>query len=113
VMSAGGVLLLLLCVWGLLAAVYCFPVWLMGLFANRALTWRRCWRLAGAALMPGAVFFTGAIALYGLGALDLVKLAAAAVVHLVFTWVYLPLGVWRSPRLEPEVPAGNPFTPLS
>jgi len=33
------------------------------------------WRLAGAALMPGALFLCAAILLYGLGALDLVRLA--------------------------------------
>ena len=39
--------------------------------------------------MPGALLMCAAIFLYGWGALDLVRLAVAAAVHLVVGWVYL------------------------
>src|SRR5258706_9186796 len=60
-LAAGAVIAGLMFAWALLATVYWAPVWLAGFFANRDLTWRGSWRLAGAALMPGALFLMGAI----------------------------------------------------
>jgi hypothetical protein len=99
--------------WAALATVYCWIAWLIGFLANRDSSFSGSWRLAGAALMPGALFLTGAMVLYGLGALDLVRLAFAGAVHLVMGWVYLLI----SPLCLPPHPAaiaaekGNPFTP--
>ena len=45
--------------WWLLATLYFLPVWLLGFFANRDLNFRQSWRLAGAALMPGALLMVG------------------------------------------------------
>src|SRR5207248_2397374 len=56
---AGGVVLGLLSSWVALATLYFLPAWLLGFFANRFVTLQRSWRLAGAALMPGALFLTG------------------------------------------------------
>lgn len=100
----------LMLVWIVLATVYCVPVWLVGLYANRDVSLCGSWRLAGAALMPGALVLIAAILAYGLGAWDLVRLAAAGGAHLVIGWVYLvasPLGLARHP--EARTPAGNPF----
>ena len=44
--------------WACLATVYFLPAWLVGFFANRDLSLRGSWRLAGAALMPGALLMT-------------------------------------------------------
>jgi len=41
--------------WSFLATIYVGPVWLISFFANRDLKLAECWRLAGAALMPGAL----------------------------------------------------------
>jgi hypothetical protein len=103
----------LLLIWTALAWIYFLPVWLVGFFANRELSLRESRRLAGAALMPGALFMTGAILLYGLGALDLVHVLAAAAAHLVIGWIYLVAGPLAAP-LHPAV-AGikpNPFKPV-
>jgi hypothetical protein len=105
-----GMLLWCLASWTMLATIYVLPVWFGGFFANRDLTLRQSWKLAGAALMPGALLMIAAILFYGLGVLDLVQLAAAAGVHFIMGWVYSIWGVWVSPRLlrgtaSPE----NPF----
>ncbi|HWI56658.1 MAG TPA: hypothetical protein VNZ22_05495 [Bacillota bacterium] len=97
--------------WTLLATLYSGPVWLVAFFADRDLTLNQSRRLAGAALMPGALFFTGAIVLYGLAVLDLVQLTAAAVVHLVITWGYLFASPLLLPRRPDVAPANaNPFS---
>jgi len=95
--------------WGL-ATIYCGPVWLVGLFANRELTLRASWKLAGAALLPGALVMFGAIVGYGWGQLNLVRLGFAFALHLLVGWVYLGASVFYVPRLDATKPPANPFT---
>jgi hypothetical protein len=98
----------LLLSWTLLATLYFLPVWLIAFFANRDLNFRKSWRLAGAALMPGALLMTLSIWLYGIGAFDLIKLCFAFGMHFLIGWIYLfvsPLFVRRT--LPPE--KKNPF----
>ncbi len=94
--------------WAGLATTYCLPAWLVGFFANRDLSLCGSWRLAGAALMPGALLLSAAIVLYGWGVLDLVRLAAAVVVHLLMGWIYLIVSPLRLPR-RPAAAKENPF----
>jgi hypothetical protein len=96
-------------IWACLATVYALPAWLVGFFADRDLTLRGSWRLAGAALMPGALFLSAAIGLYGWGALDLVRLAVAAAVHLVMGWIYLFVSPLCLPRHPAVTAVANPF----
>jgi hypothetical protein len=94
--------------WTLLATLYFLPVWLIAFFANRDLNFRQSWRLAGAALMPGALLMTLSIWLYGIGAFDLIKLCFAFGMHFLIGWIYLfvsPLFIRRA--LPPE--KKNPF----
>jgi hypothetical protein len=95
--------------WACLATVHFLPVWLVGFFANRDLSLRGSWCLAGAALMPGALLLCAAIFLYGWGALDLVRLAVAAAVHVVMGWVYLFASPFWLPRHPAAVMKANPF----
>ncbi len=95
--------------WACLATVYFLPAWLVGFFANRDLSLRGSWCLAGAALMPGALFLCAAIFLYGWGALDLVRLAVAAAMHVVVGWVYLFASPFCMPRHPVAVMKANPF----
>jgi hypothetical protein len=74
--------------WNALAVVYCLPVWLVAFFANRDLDFLQSWRLAGAALMPGALLMGVSLWLYGIGAFDLVKLCFAFGMHLVVGFIY-------------------------
>jgi len=95
--------------WAVLATAYCLPAWLVGFFANRAVNLGGSWRLAGAALMPGALVLCVAIFLYGWGTLDLVGLAVASAVHLVVGWVYLGVSPLCLPRLAATTLKENPF----
>ena len=109
-LAFAGTLLWCLVSWAVLAIIYCLPVWLGGFFANRDLNLVRSWKLAGAAQMPGTIVLIAGIVLYGFGVLDLVGLAAAAAVHLLVSWIYLPLSVRAAPKLLSRAPDNkNPF----
>lgn len=75
-LAFAGMLFWCLLSWWMLATIYFLPVWLGGFFGNRHLSFRGSWKLAGAALMPGALLMILAIVLYGFGALDLVQFTA-------------------------------------
>lgn len=91
--------------WALLATLYCVPVKLITLFENRDLRWGQSWRLAGAALMPGALFLTAGIIAYSLNFVDLIQLGVLAILHMVIGWIYL----FISPLFLPR-PSGNPVS---
>ncbi len=95
--------------WAALATIYSLPAWLLALFANRDLSLSRSWRLAGAALMPGALLLIITIYVYGLGILDLVQFSLGAALHLVLGWIYLVAGTLAGPRVSQTSPRQNPF----
>jgi hypothetical protein len=99
----------LLTSWACLATLYCLPAWLIGFFANRDCRLSGCWRMAGAALMPGALLLSAIILLYGWGVLDLVRLAVGGAAHLVLGWAYLLLGIRSLPRHPAAAALANPF----
>jgi len=108
--AAGLVVAGLMLAWAVLATVYALPVWLLGFFANRELSLRGSWHLAGAALMPGALLLSAAIWLYGSGAFGLVELAIAGAAHLVIGWVYLIASPLKLPlHAAFAVARENPF----
>lgn len=110
VATIAGAVVYLLASWWVLATIYCGPVWLIGFFANRELGWRASWRLAGAALLPGAFVMIIGLSFYDLGALDLVRLAFVFVAHLVVGWIYIGVGLFFVPRLANLTqPTANPF----
>jgi hypothetical protein len=100
----------LLLSWALLATVYFLPVWLIAFFANRDLNMLQSWRLAGAALMPGALLMSLSIWLYGMGVFDLVKLCFAFGMHFLIGWIYLFVSPLFLHRALPA-PRKNPFIP--
>lgn len=105
-----GVIAWLLVTWTLLAALYALPLWLLALFVNRDLSWSACWRLAGAALMPGALLMAAGILMYDFSFVDLVGLGFIAAGHLVLGWIYLFIGLLFLPRMPSASGAGkNPF----
>ncbi len=99
----------LLVSWACLATVYTLPAWLVGFFANREVSLDGSWRLAGAALMPGALIMCAGTFLYGWGALDPVQLAVVATLHLVIGWVYVALSPLYLPRPAEATTKANPF----
>jgi hypothetical protein len=106
---AGLVVAGLMTSWVCLATVYYLPVWLIGFFANRDCSLGGSWRLAGAALMPGALLMCAAIFLYGWGALDLVRLGVMGALHLVVGWIYLVVSPLCLPQQEAATTNLNPF----
>jgi len=108
-MVAGLVVAGLVVSWACLATVYCLPAWLIGFFANRDCSLGGSWRLAGAALMPGALLMCAAIVMYGWSALDLVRLAVAGAMHLVVGWIYLVVSPLCLPRHQATTAQANPF----
>jgi hypothetical protein len=100
----------LMLLWYALATIYTVPVWLAAFFANRDLRLQEACRLAGAALMPGALLMAVGILFYDFGVLDLVGLAFVTGGHLVLGWIYL----FASPLFLPINPVAastrkNPF----
>ena len=111
-LAALGVVVGLLVIWFLLAAVYALPVWGVVFFANRDLKLVACWRLAGAALMPGALLMAAGILGYDFGMVDLVGLACITAGHLVLGWIYLFIGPLFLPHETSAArTSANPFTP--
>ncbi|HTY86371.1 MAG TPA: hypothetical protein VMB80_02815 [Candidatus Acidoferrum sp.] len=100
----------LLLTWALLATLYFLPAWLVGHLANRDLRRRDSWKLAGAALLPGALLFTVAIVLFNWGVLDLIQLCFLFAAHLALGWVYLFLSPLFLPRRNAAPPRDNPFS---
>jgi hypothetical protein len=100
----------LMATWTVLAFVYAPVAWLVGFFYDRHLNLAGSWCLAGAALVPGALFMSTGLCLYSLGVLDLIQLLAVGVLHIVFGWVYVVYGSLSAP-LHPSVEGlqPNPF----
>ena len=97
--------------WTLLATVYYLPAWLVGFLMNRRLNFRGSWKLAGAALLPGAMLFTAAIALYGFGAFGLIQFCFLFGAHVALSWIYLLLSQLFLPRVDSQLSKANPFSP--
>jgi len=88
-LAALGTFFGLLLTWAFLATLYFLPVWLVAFYTDRDLNFRASWKLAGAALMPGALLLSLGIALYGFGVFDLVQLSFAFTMHFIISWIYL------------------------
>jgi hypothetical protein len=99
----------LLLSWWLLATVYFLPVWLLSFYGNRDLNLRACWKLSGAALLPGTLLMTAGIVCYGEGLLDLVSFGFLFAAHLALGWIYLLLSQFFLPRISGTPRKGNPF----
>ena len=98
----------LLLSWSLLATIYFLPLWLLGFYANRDLNFRQSWRLAGAAMIPGALLMVAAVLLYNFGFLNLVSFSFVFIAHFVMGWIYQFVSLLFLPRLPAQ--KRNPFT---
>ena len=112
-----GAFLGLLLSWTVLACLYAAPAKMIACFNDRSLTWSGSWRLAGAALMPGAMMLSIGILLFGAGTIDLVRFGLLFAAHFVVGWIYLVAAPFRLP-LVPDQPLvkknpfdGEPVTP--
>jgi hypothetical protein len=107
---AGVVAVGLLATWACVAAMYALLVRLIAFFADRDCGLGASWRLAGAALMPGALLMCSALLLYGWGALDLVRLIVVGALHLAVAWLYLVASPLCLPGRSQALAKRNPFT---
>lgn len=109
-MLALGVALGLLLSWLVLATLY-FPVaWLIAFFADRRLSLAGSWRLASAALMPGALLLSLCIPAYGLHALDVIRFLILVCLHFATAWIFIVVSIFALPRIgNAPVRARNPF----
>ncbi|MFA6547289.1 MAG: hypothetical protein WCS99_22920, partial [Limisphaerales bacterium] len=99
--------------WFALATIYTLPVRVLAWFANRAAPLGKCWRVAAAALLPGAAWMGGAILLYAAEQLSIIGLGVAFGLHLIVAWVYVlgaPFCLSRKGD-DPLATGANPFTP--
>lgn len=104
------VMVALMLSWTLLATVYCVPVRVFSFLENRDLEWGQSWLLAGAAMMPGALFLTAGIAAYTLGWLDLIRLGGIFGLHFVVGWIYLIISPFFCPlHSAVKKASANPF----
>ncbi len=99
----------LLFVWAVLATIYFLPLWLFGFFTNRDLGFGASWKLAGAALLPGALLLSVFIVAYDLGWCDWVELCFAFGMHFVTGWVYLFVSPLFLNRAVATATEKNPF----
>lgn len=99
--------------WGVLATLYAVPVRVLAGLAGRAASAGKCWRVAAAALLPGALWMGGAILLYAAEQLSLAGLGLAFGLHFVIGWVYVLGAPFCLPRkgAAPLATGANPFTP--
>lgn len=110
--AAGGTIVFLMVLWATVATLYTVPVWLVAFYANRDLSLDACWKVSGAALMPGALVVAGAILLYELAVLDLIHMMFVLGAHFVLGWVYLIASPCSLPPESVAAARGkNPFTP--
>jgi hypothetical protein len=112
VFSAIAVVASLLVTWFLLATLYCLPVYIISFLLNRDLRLGQSWKLAGASLMPGALFLILGIFCYSMRWIDLIQLGGMMGLHFVATWIYIlisPLFLKKVPEAEKASLKQNPF----
>jgi hypothetical protein len=98
--------------WLGLATIYCPAARIYAFFKDRQLTLTGSWKIAAAALLPGALLTGAAIVLYGLGMIDLIRFLVLWAIHLIVGLVYLFVSPLRLPRASDSLsaPRHNPFT---
>jgi hypothetical protein len=93
--------------WAMVSLVFFMPIWMVALFADRALTIGGAWRMAGAAQLPGALLVIVALFFYGLDVVDPVRLLAALGVQALLSIIYAFGSPFRLPKLA--LKTTNPF----
>ncbi len=104
-----GVVAVLLLMWNLLAFGGAWMVRAFALFADRQASFMVCWRLAAAALMPGAVVLGMGILCYSMELLPLTGLVVVYALHLLITGAYWVAAPFFLPPLGSAASASNPF----
>ncbi len=113
--GAFATVLFLVASWSVLSVVYALPVRVLAWLAGRVASLGKSWRIASAALLPGAAWMGGAMLLYALEHLSLIGLGVAFGLHFVVGWVYVIGAPFCLPRQAQDALTNghNPFTPAS
>lgn len=111
-LAGTGTIVVLLLNWVALATLYSPVPWLIAFFKDRQLNALGAWKLAAAALLPGALLATAGLVLYTLALIDLPQFTLAWALHFPLAWIYLVGAPFRLPRLSEATPRRrNPFRP--
>ncbi len=97
---AGFVVVGLLTGWFLQSLIYSPAIRLIAFYSDRSANGFACVRLAGAAVLPGAVMMSGAMLLYSFHRLTLVGLLFAWLLHLVMGGIYAGVSTLCLTRLS-------------
>jgi hypothetical protein len=101
------VIVWLMLVWLLLGLIYTPIPLVIAFFSDRQCSFAGSWRLAGASHLPGALFASAIIVLYGLQAFDLVRFMIFFILHLLVSLIFLFAAPFLLPRLSEK--KHNPF----
>lgn len=82
-------MLLLMLSWAILALLYAPIAALIAFYCDRRLRFTGAWKLACAALLPGAVLMSFGTFLYALGEITPLLFSLIAAAHLLLGWIYL------------------------
>jgi hypothetical protein len=109
-----GTFVFLMAFWSVLALGFALPVRILAFYLDRDLKGWGAWKVAGAALMPGAMMMSVAILGYAYQQITLVHLLAAAGLHLILGLFLVAISPAWLPRqdmpLGPRPRSRNPFT---
>jgi hypothetical protein len=97
--------------WWSLALLYVPLVKFIAFFADRAVTWGGAWRVAAAALLPGACLVALALLLYGSGVIPLFQFGLLYALHIVAGLVFVITSPFFLPKIFTAPGAKNPFGP--
>jgi len=107
---ASGTMIFLGISWVSLMLVYAPGARFIAFYFDRHCDASGALKLTAAALLPGALFLTGAIALYGLRWIPLIALLIAFALHFPIGWIYVAFAPLHLPKLNSNS-KGNPFSP--
>mgnify|MGYP001172925011 CR=1 FL=1 len=110
---AGTTFVILLALWAIIATLLTIPLRAYALLLGRQPGLGGCWKLAFAALLPGALIMCAALFGYGLRRLSLGELMLIHGLHLLVNTAYLLISPLRIPEGPPPSPFGEPPSPFS
>ncbi len=96
--------------WWSLALLYVPLVKFIAFFADRAVTWGGAWRVAAAALLPGACLVALGLLLYGSGVIPLFQFGLLYALHLVAGLVFVITSPFFLPKISTLPDLKNPFS---
>ena len=97
--------------WWSLALLYVPLVKFIAFFSDRVVTWGGAWRVAAAALLPGACLVALGMLLYGFGVIPLFQFGLLYALHIVAGLVFVITSPFFLPKIFTAPGVKNPFGP--